>query len=35
MLSANEKQLSAELEELKIEFGDIFSQNKTLKAELE
>ena len=35
MLSANEKQLSAELEELKIEFGDLFSQNKLHKAELE
>ena len=34
-LSAAEKQLSSELEELKMEFGDLFSQNKSLKAELE
>jgi len=35
MLSANEKQLASELEELKIEYGDIFSQNKNLKSDLE
>ena len=35
MLSANEKQLASELEELKIEYGDLFSQNKKLKSDLE